>query len=280
MRTFTSFSLLLLLSGSAAFAQQYCMLPGRTSYSSQQPGITKFKLNTIDRLSLPVEGPLNVPSVNFTGDTTYLTRGQTYTVTIEHSKDPVNFPTTSNNIRVWIDYNMNFSFTDATETVISKDFEPSGTTTATFTVPVNAPLGITRLRATAKMSSDAGHTIPTPCDEPKDPLDYHGEMEDYIVVIKAPTGIEQVNNYNLQASIYPNPVNNDFTVTLDSKAQGIAIDLYDVTGKKTATLYAGNGSHDNTYHFNINNYTSFPGVYFVKITAGEYSTFEKIIKAK
>lgn len=276
MKTFTSLSLMFLLSGVVATAQQYCMLPGRTSYSSQQPGITKFKLNTIERISLPVEGPLNVPSLNITGDTTFLVRGQTYTVTIEHSKDPVNFPNASNNIRVWLDYNKNFSFNDAGETVITKDFEVAGTFTTTFTVPLNAPLGITRLRATAKMSSDAGHTIPTSCDEPKDPLDYHGEMEDYMVKIQAPAGIEQTEG-RTEANVYPNPINNEFSITMDSKGQDVQFDLYDVTGKKTSALYGGKPANDNIYNFNINNYTSVPGVYFIKMTAGEFSSVKKIV---
>ena len=278
MKTFTSLFLLLLLSFAAT--AQYCMLQGRTSYSTEQPGITKFKLNSIERVSLPVEGPLSVPSLSITGDTAYLKRGQTYTVTIEHTKDPVNFPTTRNNIRVWLDYNKNSSFTDANETVVSKDFEPAGTFTATFTVPANATLGMTRLRATAKMSSDAGHTPPTPCDEPKDPLDYHGEMEDYIIIIQDPTGVDEAASNKLQTGIYPNPVTNDFTVTLENKGrQDIQIELYDATGKKTASLYSGKPSADNTYHFNLNNYTTVSGIYFIKAVSDKYSSFEKIIKA-
>src|SRR5258708_4843381 len=114
-------------------AQQYCMLPGRTSYGPNQPGITTFKLNTINRVSGNVEESLTAPPIIVTNDSTTLARGKTYTVTIIHSKDAVSFPTARNNVRVWIDYNKNFDFNDAGETVISKDFEAPGTTTATFT---------------------------------------------------------------------------------------------------------------------------------------------------
>ncbi len=277
MKTFTA--LFFLFCSGSAMAQQYCMLPGRTSYSVQQPGIVHFKLNTIDRTSLQVEGPLSVPSVTITGDTTYLVRGQSYTVTIEHTKDPVFFPNARNNIRVWVDYNANFSFTDAGETVISKDFEPAGTFTGTFTVPMDAPIGLTRLRATAKMSSDAGHTAPTPCDEPKDPLDYHGEMEDYMVYIQAPAGVAPQSGRDI-AAIYPNPVTKDFTVRLSGESKDVSIELFDMAGRKNAMLYQGSPAPSGTYHFDMDNYVSAPGIYYIKITAAGSSSFQKIIKSE
>src|SRR5690606_39064161 len=183
MKTFTHLLLVATALCSPAAHAQYCMLPGRTVYSNEQPGITNFKLRAIDRTSSNVEGLLSAPSLVVTTDSTVLERGKTYVVTITHSKDNIIFPNARNNIRVWLDYNQNTDFADADETVITADFITAGIYTDSFTVPANAKLGITRLRATAKMSSDAGHTIPTPCDEPKDPLDYHGEMEDYTVTI-------------------------------------------------------------------------------------------------
>jgi|GEM_PF-5018559 len=172
------------LSMQAAFAQ-YCMLPGRTPYSTLQPGITNFQLNTINRTSGNSESATSV--VVATGLSTTLTAGQTYTISMSHSEDTQFFIGDRNNLRVWIDYNSNFSYTDAGETVLLKDLEaPATTYTATFTVPLSTPPGTTFLRATAKMSSDAGHTLPTSCDIPADPLGYHGEMEDYTVVIENP----------------------------------------------------------------------------------------------
>jgi len=178
-------SLLYCLSGiSCAFAQ-YCLLPGRTPYSTLQPGITNFQLNTINRTSGNSESTSSV--VVNTGLSTTLTAGQTYTISISHSEDTQYFVGDRNNLRVWIDYNKNFSYTNSGETVLSQDLEAPGTTyTASFTVPLSIPSGTTSLRATAKMSSDAGHTLPTPCDSPADALGYHGEMEDYTVVIENP----------------------------------------------------------------------------------------------
>jgi hypothetical protein len=162
---------------------QYCNLSGQTPYSSMQPGITNFSLNTINRTSGNSESSSAVLVV--TGLSTTVVPGQTYTISITHSEDSQIFPGARNNLRVWIDYNKNFSFTDAGETVLLKDLEaPATTYTSTITIPTTAS-GTLTLRATAKMSNDAGHTLPTPCNVPADPLGYHGEMEDYLLVVDA-----------------------------------------------------------------------------------------------
>jgi len=113
-----------------------------------------------------------------------------YTISITHTRDAVIFPDARNNIRVWIDYNNNGTLDDAGETVVSFDQQTFGTTTGSFTVPTTATLGNTRMRVTIKMSDDAGHTLPTPCDNPPDPLGYHGEFEDYTVnIIDSTAGV-------------------------------------------------------------------------------------------
>jgi PKD repeat protein len=184
MKTMTLLLAPILLLSTTVHAQ-YCMLPGQTPYSTLQPGITNFKLNTINRTSSNSESSSAV--VVTTGMSTTLSPGQTYTIFITHSEDNQFFPGARNNLRVWLDYNGNFSFTDPGETILSKDLEfPATTYSAVFTVPGSAQTGTFALRATAKMSSDAGHTLPTPCNVPADPLGYHGEMEDYTVLIGNP----------------------------------------------------------------------------------------------
>lgn len=280
MKTFTKLTLGLAIMLLAQTTQaQYCMLPGRTPYASVQPGITTFKLNTIDRLSLNLETPLNMPPIIVTGDSTVLVRGKTYPVTIVHTRDATNFPTATNNIRVWIDYNKNFSFTDAKETVISKDFRTYGTFIDSFTVPMDAPIGATRLRATAKMSSDAGHTIPTSCDDPKDLLGYHGEMEDYKVIIQAPAAIDDMRSVILNAIVYPNPSSNEVTLSFNNvSTQALTISLFDIAGKHVGSLLNGKRIVTSKLSFNLNDYTTSKGIYFIKISTESTSTYHKIIK--
>jgi hemolysin activation/secretion protein len=227
-----------------------------------------------------VENPLTQPPVVVTTDTATLMRGQTYTVNLSHSVDPVNFPTARNNIRVWIDYNKDFDFVDAGETVITKDLETPGTTyTATFTVPMTAPLGYTRLRATAKMSADAGHTMPTSCDVPADPLDYHGEMEDYTVKIADPTSVNEVNADAAGVAVYPNPTQGSVTVSFSETIQPASIDLYDVTGKHLANIIDKRTLSPTSFTFDLNEYRVPQGVYFIRVRTDNFLSYQKLVKA-
>lgn len=256
---------------------QYCMLPGRVPYSTEQPGIVNFKLNTINRSSLPVESTSAVVVV--TNDSTILYRGHTYTVTIQHTRDSVYFPTTRNNIRVWIDYNNNHSFDDAGETVVSADYQSPGIYTATFTVPSTAAIGTVHLRATAKMSSDAGHTIPTSCDSPADPVGYHGEMEDYKVKIMATTGVEQANGEARTVQVYPNPADNELNVAFNTVSnEPVTIAMYDASGRLVANLLNENHQSALMYTYKLDELNIARGVYFLKISSGDFSDCRKVIK--
>jgi hypothetical protein len=233
---------------------QYCMLPGEIPYSPQQPGITFFGLNTISRTSGNSESSSSV--VKVTGVSTTITPGQTYTISITHSEDAQFFPGARNNLRVWIDYNSNFSFLDAGETVLSADLVPPLTTyTLAFTVPAGIPPGTLTLRATAKMSSDAGHTIPTPCNVPADPIGYHGEIEDYLLVVEAADpGQEPLAGFSMSSETLCTTAN--LTLTNTS------------TGTPTPT-YSWSASPSGGVTFSPNNTDANPTIKFSN--AGTYS---------
>lgn len=258
---------------------QYCMLPGRTAYSTFQPGITNFQLGTINRTSSNVEHPLSQPSVTVTTDTAVLRRGQTYTVTIKHTRDSTSpyFDTAKNNIRVWIDYNNDKDFDDAGETVISADFKKAGVFTGTFTVPVTTPIGIVRLRATAKMSSDAGHTIPTPCDEPKDPIDYHGEIEDYTLRILPALSVLKTTSEEIRMSVYPNPANGVVNIAFDRLVyEPFHVSLHDITGKLITEIV--NEKQQTSYNYSIDMSQYNTGVYYLRVISGSNISYQRLVK--
>lgn len=280
MKTFTTLLFSMSMLAATQADAQYCMLPGRTSYSQFQPGIKNFKLNTINRTSSNVENPLSQPSLVVTTDTTIVKRGQAYTVTIVHTRDSTQpaFVNARNNIRMWIDYNNDKDFDDAGETVITADLQTFGTYTNTITIPATAPLGTVRLRVTAKMSADAGHSVPTSCDLPKDPIDYHGEMEDYHLKITPATGIGNVTTNSIGASLYPNPSTGVVSVIIDSKNNTqLGITLYDVTGKLVKTLLQEPTQSNYKYDFNLNNYNLQSGVYFIKVTTAQGQSYQKLV---
>jgi hypothetical protein len=279
MKTFTKLLVAAILILSSTTQAQYCMLVGRVPYSNLQPGISNFKLKTINRTSLPVESMSKVLVV--TTDTASLIAGHTYTVTITHTRDSVVFPTSRNNIRVWIDYNNNKSFNDAGEAVISTDFQPYGVFTGTFTIPATTTPGIIRLRATAKMSSDAGHIIPSSCDSPTvDPIGYHGEMEDYTLRILSPVSVPENSAATNDVSIFPNPTNNYFTVAFDEISNlPITIELHDMTGRVVGRLLDNEAQSSASYRFSLNDFVSTPGIYMVKVNSGGNTTYKKVVKA-
>ena len=247
-------------------------------YDANMPGITHFKLNTIDRTSAALED-MNNSFIN-TGLSTTLVKGQTYTIAITHNIDASICP--DMNIRVWIDYNQNYMLNDAGETAITTDHHAPGTYTASFTVPTTAKTGTTRLRATVKMSDNGGHTLPTSCNNPADPIGYHGEVEDYIVVITDAAGIDEAKQKaDLAFNVFPNPSQGKSVIsyTLVESTQ-VNLEVYNVLGQKIATLVnnqQGAGTYTNT--FDPGAQAAPGGIYIIRLSAGEQVLTQKLVTA-
>lgn len=234
------FPLLAMIVLSANMVQaQWCTPTTLIPYNANMPGITHFILNTIDRTSNDCENYPGNSYVN-TGLSTNLIKGSTYNVTISYTIDATICP--DMNLRVWIDYNKDGQLDDAGETVITSNNQSSLTYTGSFTVPYTATTGATRLRVTAKMTPTGGHSIPTPCDNPPDPIAYHGEMEDYTVDIAGPAGTESVD-YSSEISVAPNPFSEQTEIQINYPSLlvetcklfdilGNEIKSFDVTGNK------------------------------------------------
>jgi len=226
------FLLTFALAGSITAPAQWCIVTTAIPYSTDMPGITNVTLNTINRTSLSIENYPNNSYVN-TGISTTLNAGQTYSFSITHTRDAVNFPTARNNVRVWIDFNHDYSFDDPGEMVVSLNYQTYGTSTAMITIPTNITVGATRMRVTAKMSDDAGHTIPTSCDSPADPLGYHGEIEDYDIILTSSVSINDLTAPQNNFILSPNPATTDLTVDFNlEKPTQVAFNIYDVIGKR------------------------------------------------
>ncbi len=251
---------------------QWCT-PLVIPYGPTTPGITNFILNTINRTSAPIEDPYN--GYVLTDVTTTLVRGQTYTISITHTIDQPFCP--DMNLRVWIDYNVNYTLNDAGETVLSTDHHLAGTYTATFTVPLTATLGITRLRATAKMSNLGGHSLPTPCNFPLDPVGYHGEVEDYAVTIAAETGIGDPVSAINSISVFPNPAGSSTTVSYSlSKNAQVTAELCNTLGQRVRLLADEKetaGIHE--YALDMKNLQA--GLYLIKITTDSGTQTQQMI---
>jgi hypothetical protein len=271
--------LMFVLACSMTAPAQWCPVTTAIPYSADMPGITNVTLNTINRNSLPIEDYPNNSYVN-TGVSTTLDAGQTYSFSITHTRDAVFFPTARNNIRVWIDFNHDFSFDDPGEMVVSLDYQTYGTATAMITIPAVVTVGPTRMRVTAKMSDDAGHSLPTPCDNPQDPLGYHGEVEDYDIVLTSSVGMNDLTATQNNFILSPNPAATDLTIDFSlEKPSAVAFNVYDVMGKRiyfVNPVTKSSGTQKINLKLSDMNIAE-AGVYFFEMISGDKKSFQKFI---
>jgi len=266
-----------------ALSQAYCSYTS-APYSSNQPGITNFKLGSINRTSANIEGG---NALVLTGVTVTLTIGQTYSFSLLTSDDLVSgAPLTGapQNVRIYVDFNKDFDFVDAGETAFTVDnITPAVTYTNTngVTVPATVTPGTTKMRVTAKMGSTAGHTAPSPCNVPVDPAGYHGEMEEYTVVfVSGGVGISENNLQKINASLAPNPFNQTAQLIYQiEKTASTSVVVYNILGEKVAVLLneeQNAGTHQITIDKNKFSKGG-SGIYFVELTSGNDSYRTRII---
>lgn len=260
----------------AISAQTYCTPTTAIPYASTMPGITQFTLNTINRTSADLETGTGNSYVN-TGLSTNLTPGSTYNVTIGYTIDASICP--DMNLRVWIDYNQDGSLDDPGEEVITANNQTSLTYTGSFTVPMSATMGSTRCRVTAKMTSNGGHTLPTPCDIPNDPLGYHGEFEDYTVNIGTTSITELPFSPVSFVGVTPNPMtdgNTTISYSLGTKLP-VKVAVYNTMGQEVAILEENVAKPAGTYSIRANELELSDGLYFITIFAGNVQATQRLV---
>jgi hypothetical protein len=241
---------------------QWCTPTTAIPYNANMPGITHVAINTIDRTSTDLE---NYPSNSYvnTGLSTQLIKGVTYDISLSYTIDASICP--DMNLRVWIDFNQDGQLDDVGETVISANNQLPPTYIGSFTVPPTATPGNTRMRITAKMSPSGGHTLPTPCDVPADPLGYHGEIEDYDVEIIEPTNIADVSQ-GAFLSVKTSPEKINFSFSLD-ESKMTSLQLLDMQGRIVEEFLNQQELSAGDYTFDCAIKTG--GIYFAVLVAGE-----------
>ena len=173
-------------------------------------------------------------------------------------------------IKVWIDYNDDFDFTEDEVLVNNHVIAPGENSAGTFTetinvsIPAAANIGSHILRAKSNFGAD----VPTdPCSE----TDY-GETEDYTVVIVEPSVGLIENNFPLDPVIYPNPTDGYIFVDLKSAYNNISISLNDVNGKEITSK-----TFNQAKNFGLD-IDQAAGIYFLTITAENKKAVFKLIK--
>jgi hypothetical protein len=201
---------------------------------------------------------------------TVLVPGQTYVLKFAAAMPDVNKQNRQHYWRFFLDYNRNGYVYDSDELIGSKYLQDTLEHEIAFTVPANAVLGKTLLRASLKMGS-----WQNPCN----PIKF-GEVEDYYVELtNSPThavpgkiqpGISDIN-------VYPIPANEAFNLnyTLSEKTKNLTITLTDLIGKVhyEDSQAKAQGSHSES--ISVNNLIH--GIYYLTLKTEKYTKVQKII---
>jgi hypothetical protein len=210
-----------LLTITAAFitqsvSAQYCTCP---PYSSGPfTGFTQVSMGAIN-------SPSGLdPSVDYTSMTANVDPSGSYTMDVNIQHDFINDVFTDMvEVRVWIDWNQDFDFTDPGEEMVNMTEDLSASTGSsnnlpfsyTINVPAGAAAGNTRMRCYTDMLVADGHNTPDPCGYGGG-LGQHGEVEDYTVNVSGGGGASIVEAPAISnLSIFPNPTTDAANIIFD-----------------------------------------------------------------
>ena len=205
---------------------------------------------------------------DFTNLTANLETGTTYNITLYPGFSGRNYKEVYS---IWIDYNHDGIFDDATELAFTYGSRYS-TVYGSFTVPDYALPGKTRMRVSMKYNKAA-----TPCE-----VFTYGEVEDYTVDItttKAATLASVPKEpllTNLKVKLYPNPA--EIYTTLELITESKTNFEYKVIDLQGRVLLTKNSISVNGYKeekIDISNLKS--GVYFIMISNNEIKETLKLI---
>jgi hypothetical protein len=132
------------------------------------------------------------------GATTTLTENEQYTIYCTPGYTGFSY---SEYFKVWIDYNSNGVFEDATELVFDAGSGSTSQVSGTFTVPNNVQDGVVRMRVSMSYNTALGGAPPVACGE-----NQYGEIEDYCVTLAETNSVKEIKSDKI--SLYPNPTNN------------------------------------------------------------------------
>ena len=177
-----------------------------------------------------------------------------------------NAPHTGNELRIWVDWNIDADFEDSDELVYASG--PLGITTynTSFAPPQHARIGITRMRIRLHDTAFGPNT--TPCD-----VANLGEVEDYSILVKETmVGILDPDEFKT-VMIHPNPANSELLITIPKGNIDRQMRILDIFGK---VYFEGSISISTT--IDIDPFA--PGVYFIAFDADSNLPVYKFIKVE
>ncbi|MEO5572446.1 MAG: T9SS type A sorting domain-containing protein [Bacteroidia bacterium] len=104
----------------------------------------------------------------------------------------------------------------------------------------------------------------------------------WTAIIDFPTGIDAANNFSLNTELqsFPNPFLHQTMISFNCKGeQELTLRLYDATGRKAAELFFEKKFTNGCHSFFLDNdkYKMSSGIYFMKLSNGNYAETKKIV---
>lgn len=229
---------------------------------AQGVGIFDFQLGTISNYTGCNPGGYG----NYTNMSTDLEEGDVHDLTITTGYGNVY-------IKVWIDFNDNFTFEESEIVVNDYVIAPgqvAGTYTETMplTVPANANLGEHLLRAKANYNA----SVPSdPCEETM-----FGETEDYVVNIILGIGID-VNAQETNELILINTGNNRFEINYSatSLSETMIVTVHNIQGQTVIQNRVPNIDGDYRYDFDMSHAPK--GVYLLRLGTDNFGKVKRFV---
>jgi hypothetical protein len=261
-------------SGSSAYSSQasftttsatvtYCASKGN---SVADEWIDRVSLNKLTRTSTG-----NAGYIYFTTTSANVTAGTSYS--LGYSAGFRSGYSANEFWKIWIDWNRDGVFSDATELVVNRSSTSSANLTTTITVPASARNGTTRMRVSMKWNS-----AQTSCETFS-----YGEVEDYNVLISGGTtretnldiaGDETTNDLQM----FPNPAHDRITVQKSEAGwqENAAIMMVDMKGKVwTPGILNNSSSGQDNVELKVNDLPN--GLYNLIIVSGKERISRKVI---
>jgi hypothetical protein len=220
-------------------------IPGSMNGTSDGDFINGVAIGSIDNQNT---GDASGPTyVDYTSLSTTLLRGTEAMIIIESGAYE------EDNFAAWIDYDQDELFEASEKLGEFATTTPYETDNITFTIPVSAELGETRLRVRGVYHLNGEPSPSEPC------FSYvYGETEDYTIFIEQPTSIGSSSDENI--SIFPNPANDRITILLPTASAEVLI--HDVQGR---IILSSRGIGD---RLEIETSSISAGSYFVQVNSG------------
>lgn len=151
---------------------------------------------------------------NFTAVVGNVTRTSSYTFTASFTGTSYS----SDEVRVWIDFNQDKDFDDEGELVLVTP-KKSSPWTGSIVIPATANIGTTRMRVRLHDASDSPN--PTPCGD-----SMYGQVEDYTINIRT---LATNENSLSDMQVYPNPATGILNLT--KVTNNALYSIYNVSGQ-------------------------------------------------